>query len=75
MTLKELQKSQMAVVTGLGLEGNMRRRLRDLGISDGSVIKCAGVSPLGDPKAYFIKGALIAIRNKDADKIWVQNVL
>lgn len=72
MTLKQLQKSQTAVVSGLNLEGNMRRRLRDLGVSDGSVIKCAGVSPLGDPKAYLIKGALIAIRNKDAEKILVR---
>ncbi len=71
MTLKQLQKSQTAVVSGLDLGGSMRRRLRDLGLSDGSVIQCAGVSPLGDPKAYLIKGALIAIRNKDADKISV----
>lgn len=71
MTLRQLQKSQTAVVSGLQLGGSMRRRLRDLGLSDGSVIQCAGVSPLGDPKAYLIKGALIAIRNKDAEKILV----
>ena len=69
MTLAQLKESQTAVVSGLDIQGNMRRRLRDLGLADGCTVVCQGVSPLGDPKAYLIKGSLIAIRNSDADKI------
>lgn len=69
MTLAQLKKSQTAIVCGLDIQGNMRRRLRDLGLADGCVVKCHGTSPLGDPKAYLVKDSLIAIRNIDADKI------
>ena len=72
MTLAQLKKSQTAVVLGIDIQGGMRRRLRDLGFADGCAVVCQGISPLGDPKAYLIKGSLIAIRNTDADKINVK---
>ena len=33
--------------------------------------ECIMKSPLGDPIAYMIKGATIAIRNEDSSKIFV----
>lgn len=47
----------------------MRRRLLDLGLWQGTPVRCVGVSPLGDPAAYMIRGAVIALRRDDGEKI------
>ena len=44
----------------------MRRRLLELGLVPGTRVTCAAVSPAGDPAAYLIRGAVIALRRKDA---------
>jgi DtxR family Mn-dependent transcriptional regulator len=52
--------------------GNERRRFLDLGILPGTVIKAEMVSPSGDPTAYLIRDALIALRQEQADKIRIK---
>ena len=47
-------------------ESAMRRRLFDLGLVPGTAVTCTAVSPAGDPAAYLIRGAVIAIRGRDA---------
>ena len=47
----------------------MRRRLRDIGLIEGTKVKCVLKSPAGDPTAYQIRGALIALRSEDAEKV------
>lgn len=51
-----------------GLE---RRRLMDLGVIPGTVIEMETRSPGGDPTAYRIRGALIALRRKSAEHIMI----
>lgn len=51
-------------------EAAIKQRLYDIGIVKGTVVKCIAVSPLGDPKAYEIRGAVIALRARDADNIY-----
>lgn len=41
-------------------------RLRDLGLTAGSAVTCTMQSPLGDPCAYLVRGAVIALRRRDA---------
>ena len=50
----------------------MRRRLLDIGLIPGTRVECIGKSPGGDPKAFLIRGAVIAIRAEDADGIAVE---
>lgn len=69
--LNELTPGARAVVTGIRQEGEMRRRLREIGLTDGSVVECLGKSPSGDPTAYLIRGAVIAIRAKDSRNVRV----
>ncbi len=47
-------------------KGAERRRMMDLGIVPGTIIKVEMVSPSGDPTAYLIRGALIALRREQA---------
>ena len=47
----------------------MDRRLTDLGLVRGTRVTCILRSPAGDPCAYLIRGALIALRRADADGV------
>lgn len=58
-------------VVSLLAEGRMRRRLADLGLIPGAEVTCLGRSPLGDPSVYLIRGAVIAIRRRDAMEVSV----
>ena len=54
--------------------GNDRRRMLDLGIINNTNIEVLQKSPYGDPTAYFIRGAVIALRDEDAKKIIVKSL-
>lgn len=70
--LSSLNANETGIVIDLENTGATRRRLQDIGIIAGTEIKCIGKSPFGDPKAYIIRGAKIALRNSDAGKIKIQ---
>ena len=67
--LAALRPGQRATVTALMAEGSIRRRLRDMGLIEGTRVECVGVSPLGDPAAYLVRGTVIALRRRDAEGI------
>ena len=50
----------------------MRRRLQDIGLIEGTNITCLQKSPTGDPVAYLIRGAVIALRSEDSSQVVVQ---
>jgi DtxR family Mn-dependent transcriptional regulator len=54
--------------------GADRRRLLDLGVVPGTMIKAETRSPSGDPTAYIIRGALIALRENQAKMIKVKKL-
>lgn len=53
--------------------GAMRRRLMDLGFVSGSTISVDMRSPLGNPTAYIVRGAAIALRDDQARYILIQS--
>ena len=59
------------MVASLTCIGAIRRRFSDLGIIPGTEIKCIGISPLGDPVAYLVRGKSVAIRKEGASGIEV----
>ncbi len=72
--LNELPVGSTARVAAVTLSGGMRRRLIDMGLIEGTTVECVGKSPLGDPKAYLIRGAVIALRAEDASKVSVTEI-
>ncbi len=52
-------------------EGAARRRILDLGVINGTEIETLYKSPSGNPVAYLIRGAVIALRSDMTDKIIV----
>ncbi|HHW73899.1 MAG TPA: ferrous iron transport protein A [Firmicutes bacterium] len=51
-----------------------RRRMLDLGLTFNTEVVALQQSPSGDPTAYFIRGAVIALRSQDASQILITPV-
>ena len=71
-SLNDIAPGERAVVKSLRARGSMRRRLLDIGLIDGTVVECLGRSPSGDPSAFMIRGAVIAIRSEDCSDIIIR---
>lgn len=74
MRLCDLEIGQCGTVIELCAVGGMRRRLLDIGLIKGTPVECVGRSPGGDPAAYLIRGAVIAIRDRDSADILIKRV-
>ena len=71
-TLDRLNIGESGIVKEVHGREDIKHRLMDIGVVNNLKIDCVLVSPMGDPKAYWIKGALIALREDDAKKIFVE---
>lgn len=71
MTMQELAVGQRATITSVGARGPIRARLFDLGFTQGSDVSCLFAAPFGDPRAYFVRGTVVALRAADAARISV----
>lgn len=50
----------------------IKRRLLDMGLVKGTNIVPILVSPSGDPRAFLVRGTIIAIRKEDAKNIKIK---
>ena len=71
MSLNHVAEGQTVRVDELLATGSIRRRLLDMGLIQNTIVQCLGRSPGGDPSAFLIRGAVIAIRAVDGQHIWV----
>ena len=71
--LCDISPGDTAVISNMLAQGSIRRRLRDIGLVEGAEVECLMKSPLGDPVAYLIKGAVIALRREDAAAVTVED--
>lgn len=71
MTLSALRPGDAARVARLEIAPGMRRRLLDLGFTEGAKVRCLFGAPGGDPKAYWVRGAIIALRESDAARVLI----
>ncbi len=69
MTLRELKPGQEGKVTGIGEKGPVRRRIMDMGVTPGAMIKVIKVAPLGDPIEVNIRGYELSLRKNEAEQI------
>lgn len=67
-----LKPGETGTVRQVTLTGSMRRRFQDIGLIPGTPIRCVGTSPMGDPSAYRIRGATIALRADDCRGILLE---
>ena len=69
ISLREMEPGQRARIKEITATGSIRRRLLDIGLVEGTEIKCVGKSPAGDPSAFYIRGAVIALRSEDSSNV------
>jgi ferrous iron transport protein A len=70
--LNLLPIGKTAIVKALNSDGALRRRMLDLGLISDTLVEALQKSPSGDPTAYHIRGAVIALRSEEASKIMVE---
>ena len=74
MKLNDLKINQEGVIKSVKANDNIKKRLLDIGLVKGVKIKPVLISPGGDMVAYYIKGALVAIRKIDTKDIVVDSI-
>jgi ferrous iron transport protein A len=67
--MSDLREGEAAQVEAVTIQGSMGRRLLDLGLTEGTRVTCVQKAPSGDPTAYRIRGAVVALRKADADLV------
>ena len=65
-TIETLPLGQEAVISRLCCTGRQRQHMEDLGFVPGTSVRPLYRSPSGDPTAYAVMGAVIALRSADA---------
>ena len=70
--LNDLQMGEVGVITSLMEKGSIKRRLLDIGLVDDTEVHCILNSPSQDPKAFLIRGAVIALRNEDCQNVLIR---
>lgn len=76
ITLSSLKIGETAVIKSISkrCRGQQRRRLLDLGVLPGTIVTAELKSASGDPVAYKIKEALIALRKHQAETIYIKKL-
>ncbi len=75
MNLFNLKVGQKCLIDKVYENGNIKRRLLDIGLIENTHVECVGVSPLGDPKAFLIRDAVIALRKADCANISIKDLV
>ncbi len=71
ITLSMLMPGENGKIASISLEGGIRRRLQDLGFVSGTPVSALYDAPSGSPKAFAIRGSVIALRRSDCARIGV----
>ena len=71
-TLRNVKIGATAKVVKLHGEGALKRRIMDMGITRGVLIKVHKVAPLGDPMELTVRGYELSLRKADAEMVEVE---
>ncbi len=74
MTLKEAGIGETVKVVRLQGEGAVKRRIMDMGITKGAMVRIRKVAPLGDPIEVTVRNYELSLRKADAERIEVERV-
>ena len=74
VSLRSLQKGQHATIAAITADGEMGRRIRDMGLVPGVELQVIGRAPLEDPVALRLMGFTLTLRNNEADYVAVKDV-
>jgi ferrous iron transport protein A len=67
-----MKLKQSGTISAVTAEGELGRRIRDMGLVPGTQITIQGRAPLYDPVALRVMGFTLTLRNSEADYIEVE---
>lgn len=73
-SLRNLRVNEKARIRSITANGEMSRRLRDMGLVPGIEVKVVGRAPLKDPVALRVRDFTLTLRNNEADGIMVEKM-
>lgn len=72
VNLRRMNVNQRGIIRTIGAQGELGRRIRDMGLVPGTEVTVIGRAPLKDPVALRLKGFTLTLRNSEADFITVE---
>ena len=72
--LRSLPVGRKARIASVRADGELGRRIRDMGLVTGAEVEVIGRAPLRDPVALRLPGFTLSLRNNEADYILVEPV-
>ena len=71
-TLRDAKIGETVKVVKLHGEGAVKRRIMDMGLTNGVEVYIRKVAPLGDPVEVTVRGYELSLRKEDAGMIEVE---
>ena len=72
LKLRRMKAHQSSIIASIKANGELGRRIRDMGLIPGTKITIHGRAPLNDPVALRLAGFTLTLRNNEADFIEVE---
>ncbi len=72
INMRKMKINQTGTISSIKIDGELGRRIRDMGLNQGTEIKIQGKAPLLDPVAIRVRGFTLSLRNREADYIDVE---
>ena len=70
--LSDMTIGESGVITEVGGEGRIRRRLFDMGVTPGADVFLRKKAPLGDPYEVTLRGYELTLRKTEAENVPVE---
>ena len=70
--LSSLQPGQRGKIAGFDLEGSVKGRVMEMGVTKGTTVEVVRFAPLGDPVEIKVRGYHLTLRKHEAEQIWVK---
>jgi len=71
MCLRNAKVNQKLKIRTVSADGELGRRIRDMGLIPGTEVSVIGKAPLRDPVALRLRDFTLTLRNSEADHITV----
>lgn len=70
--LNEFKPSEKGIIKKLLVEGRLKRRLYDMGVTPGAYVVMRKTAPLGDPIEINIRGYELTLRKDEAKSVLLE---
>ena len=74
LTLSDIKPGGKARVISISGDGELKKRVIEMGLTKGSVVEIERVAPLGDPMDIKVRGYRLSLRKDEASRVTVEPV-